>query len=88
MRKLLMPILAALRPPRSPPAWRWAASPYERCAFRASRLHDREHVAHASLELGDPGRPIRRADPALVEDDQPREGGKAPVESLHERKPP
>ena len=44
-------------------------------------IHDRPHVVHAGLEIGQPDTSIRQPRPALVEADQPREGSKPAEEA-------
>ncbi len=53
---------------------------HDRPAPAAGRVHHRPHVVHRLLQGRRPPRPIGEALAALVEDDQPREGGEAAQE--------
>ena len=46
----------------------------ERGPLTSDCVHDRPHVVHSRLEIGEPDASIRKPRPALVEADQPREG--------------
>jgi hypothetical protein len=55
--------------------------PEDRRSLAARRVHHGLHVVHRLLQRRRPAEPIGEALPALVEDDQPREGGEATEEA-------